>query len=220
MIQGTNTPTVRILIVDDHPVVRQGLRALLTKKPEFEVCAEASTGREAVEKAKAANPDVVMLDVSMPEMNGLAAVSALRSRWPRPEVLVWTYHESEALMTAALRAGASGYVLKSESAADLVTALESVSHHRPFFSSQVWKLVLNGYSDACQGAGPTQQVSEQEARIVRLLVQGRTSKEVAAAEQMSVEAVERGRTRIMKKLNLSSLADLVHYAVRNNMVPA
>jgi DNA-binding NarL/FixJ family response regulator len=218
--QSTNSPRARILIADDHPVARQGLRALLTQNPEFEVCAEASTGHEAIQKTKATKPNVVLLDIGMPEMNGLEAVCALRRLRRPPEVLVWTHYDSEAMMAEALRAGASGYVLKSESAADLLTALDSVSRHRPFFSSPVWKLILKEYSDTCQRSGGLQPLSTQEARIVRLLAEGRTSREIAGAEELSVKAAEKTRTRIMEKLNLNSLSDVVHYAVRNNIIVA
>lgn len=211
---------VRVLIADDHPVVRQGLRALLKMHPEFEVCAEASTGREAIEKAKMTKPNVVLLDISMPEMSGLGAVRDLRKRPPRPEVLILTYHESEAMIVEALRAGARGYMLKSEAGTELVTALECISRHCPFFTSRVWKLILDGYPSGSAGARGGHTLSEQEIRIVRLLADGKTNKEIASIENVGPKAAERLRVTVMKKLNVGSLCDIVHYAVRNSIIPA
>jgi DNA-binding NarL/FixJ family response regulator len=216
---GGSEPSCRVLIADDHAVVRQGLRTILSAQSQFEVCAEASTGIEAIEKARLTKPNVALLDIAMPEMNGLEATRALRRMPQRPEVLLLTYYESEALMIEALRAGAHGYVLKTELGTDLVTALECVSSHCPFFNSQVWKLVLDGYQrflDQPPGRGPG--LNQQELRVVRLLADGRTNKEIAEAECVGLKAAERIRIAIMKKLHLRSLSDIVHYAVRNNLV--
>jgi DNA-binding NarL/FixJ family response regulator len=216
--EGLKPRAVRVLLADDHPMVRRGLRTLITMQPEFEVCAEATTGREALEKAQVAKPEVALLDLSMPEMNGLEATRAVRKMLPGTEVLILTHYESEELMTEALRAGAYGYMLKSDAGTDLITALECLSQHRPFFTSKVWKLILRGYlKDTNQSAGSRRALRGRDLRIVGLLADGKSNKEVAAAERMSVKTVERSRAKIMKKLNLSSLCDIVRYAVRNEI---
>jgi DNA-binding NarL/FixJ family response regulator len=215
-----NSEAVRVLLADDHPLVRHGLRTLITTKPEFEVCAEATTGREAIEKAKSAKPAVALLDVSMPDMNGLEAARTLRKMLPGTEVLIFTHHESEALMNEALRVGAFGYMLKSDAAADVVAALECLSQHRPFFTARVWKLILKGYLENRSQALGTDGLTKRELQILGWLADGKSNKEVAAAQGISVKTVERWRARIMKKLRLNSLCDIVHYAVRNDIIPA
>jgi DNA-binding NarL/FixJ family response regulator len=212
---------VRVLLADDHPLVRRGLRTILAARSEFEICAEATTGREAIEKAKAASPEVVLLDVSMPDMNGLEATRTLRKMLPCTEVLILTQHDSEAMISEALRAGAYGYMLKSDALADLTTAVECVSRHRPFFTSRVWKLILDRYlQDTPRGPESNRVLSAREVKMVRSLAAGNSNKEIAGAEGMSVKTVERWRARIMKKLGLASLCDIVHYAVRNEIIPA
>jgi DNA-binding NarL/FixJ family response regulator len=211
---------VRVLLADDHPLVRQGLRTLLTTQPEFEICAEATTGREAVEKARSAKPAVALLDLSMPDMNGLEATRTLRRILPGTEVLIFTHYESESIMNEALRAGAFGYVLKSDTGTDLVAAVECLSQHRPFFTSQVWRLILKGYLENTKRALGSDGLTERELQIVTWLANGKSNKEVAAAEGTSVKTVERCRARIMKKLRLGSLCEIVHYAVRNDIIPA
>jgi DNA-binding NarL/FixJ family response regulator len=218
--QNQKCQAVRVLLADDHPLVRQGLRTLLTAHPEFEVCAEATTGREAIEKAKSAKPAVALLDLSMPDMNGLEATRTLRKMLPGTEVLIFTQHESESMMNEALRAGAFGYMLKSDAGTDLLAALECVSQHRPFFTAQAWKLILKGYVENTKHAAGTDGLTKRELQIITWLADGKSNKEIAAGEGTSVKTIERWRARIMKKLRLGSLCDIVHYAVRNEIMPA
>ena len=213
---------VRILIADDHDLVRQGLRTLVESQSNWEVVGEAITGRQAVEMAKKLRPDVVVLDIAMPELNGLEATRRILEEAPRTEVLILTMHESEQLVREVLSAGARGYVLKSDASRDLVAALESVSEHKPFFTSKVARIVLEGFLKG--GARPEEAatapgaLTTREREIVQLLAEGKSSKEVAAALAISVKTVETHRANIMRKLELHSISDLVRYAIRNKII--
>lgn len=213
---------LRILVADDHPVVRQGLRSILEAQPGWEVSAEATTGREAVQKAKQLKPDVVVLDISMPELNGLDAARQILKVAPRTEVLILTMHESEELVREVLDAGARGYVLKSDAGRDLVAAVEALRQHKPYFTSRVSELVLEGYlkgGPRVEQAGATRsRLTPREREIVQLLAEGKSNKEVAVVLGISVKTAETHRTNIMRKLDLHSLSDLVRYAIRNKIV--
>lgn len=213
---------VRILVADDHEVVRSGLRLLLERQPEWQVCGEAVTGREAVEKAKQLKPDVIVLDVSMPVLNGLEAVRQIRKALPQAEVLILTMHESEALVRELLDAGAHGYLSKSEAGRQLVAAVDALSQHKPFFVGKVAKVVLDGYlkSGARRDRGDSSRSSltPREREIVQLLAEGKSNKEVAVALDLAVKTAETHRANIMRKLEIHSLAELIHYAIRNKIV--
>jgi DNA-binding NarL/FixJ family response regulator len=212
---------IRILVADDHEVVRRGLRALLEAHPELQVCAEAANGREAVEKAKQCKPNLVVMDIGMPELNGLEATRRILRALPQTEVLILTMHESEQVVREVLEAGARGYVLKSDAARDLVTAVKTLQQHKPFFTSRVAELVLKGYLGGVQAdrAEPSlPSLTPREREIVQLLAEGKSNKEVAAALEISVKTVEAHRANIMRKLNLHSISELVHYAIRNKIV--
>ncbi|HXE74769.1 MAG TPA: response regulator transcription factor [Candidatus Xenobia bacterium] len=214
--------TLRILLADDHDVVRRGLRALLETRPEWEICGEASTGREAVQKAREMAPDIVVMDVSMPELNGLEATRQILKLSPRSTVLVLTVHESEALVREMLEAGARGYMLKSDLGPELVTAVQTLSQGKPFFTSKVADLVLEGFRgrDAKPAArSPAgRHLTSREREIVQLIAEGRSTKEVASTLGISVKTAETHRTNIMRKLNLHSVSELVRYAIRQKMV--
>jgi DNA-binding NarL/FixJ family response regulator len=213
---------LRILIVDDHEVVRRGLRALVESHPGWEVCGEAMNGREAVEKTKKLSPDVVVMDITMPELNGLEATRQILKTAPRIGVLILTMHESEQLVRAVLEAGAQGYVLKSDAGRDLVTAIEALSQHKVFFTSSVAKIVLQSYrkmgfpADAAKE--PASLLSPREREIIQLLAEGKSNNEVAEALYISAKTVETHRAHIMEKLDLHSIAELVRYAIRNKIV--
>jgi DNA-binding NarL/FixJ family response regulator len=214
---------IRILVADDHEIVRQGLRALLEAQPGWQVVAEAVDGRDAVDKAKRARPDVVVLDVSMPNLNGLEAARQIRRALPQTEVLVLTMHDSEQLVREVLEAGARGYVLKSDAGRELVTAVESVRKSKPYFTSRVSEIVLDGYLHAGTRSDAfnmprTVRLSPREREIVQLLAEGKSNKEVAAALHISVKTAETHRTNLMRKLDLHSISELVRYAIRNKMV--
>ncbi|PYT16707.1 MAG: DNA-binding response regulator [Acidobacteria bacterium] len=212
---------VRILLVDDHDVVRSGVRAILGAQPEWEICAEAANGREAVEQAKKLKPDVVIMDISMPELNGIGATRHIMRELPKTEVLILTMYESERLVREVLDAGARGYVLKSDAMRDLVSAVDLLTQHKPAFTSKVSEMMLRGYLN---GAAPKcahdSRLSAREQEIVQLLAEGKSNKEVALALSISVKTAETHRRRIMTKLNLRSVGELVRYAVRNGIVEA
>jgi len=212
--------TVRILVADDHEVVRQGLRRLLEAQPGWETCGEASTGREAVELAKRLKPDVVVLDFSMPGMNGTEAARQIIKELPRTEVLILTMHSSEPLVRGALEAGARGYVLKSDASRDLVAGVHALIAHKPFLSPGVSGIVLDRYLRRAEEEIPQDPLTAREREVLKLLAEGKSNKEVAAALEISVKTVEVHRANLMHKLNLSSLSDLVHYAIRNEIVEA
>jgi DNA-binding NarL/FixJ family response regulator len=217
-VRSPSNPT-RVLITDDHELIRRGLQELLRFKDGFEICGEATDGREAVEKVKQLKPDVVCLDLSMPLLNGLEATRQIRKMSPETEVLILTVHESEQMIWNVLEAGARGYLLKSDAARDLTAAIDSLSQHRPFFTSRVSRMVLEGFlSTARKEQAPPGLPSAREREIVQLLAEGKSNKEVAVVLGISVKTAETHRNRIMRKLKLSSICDLVHYAVRNNIV--
>lgn len=213
---------LRILLADDHDIVRRGLRELLEEQPGWEVCGEAGTGREALEQALRLRPHVVVLDLMMPELNGLEAARHIRKALPATEVLVFTMHDSEELVHEILSTGARGYVLKSDAARHLVSAVEALSRHQPFFSSRVSVTVLDGYlsgsarSDA--RSAPSRTLTDREREVVQLLTEGRSNKEVASLLHISVKTVETHRAAIMRKLGVGSIVELVHYAIRNKLI--
>jgi DNA-binding NarL/FixJ family response regulator len=212
----------RILIADDHEVVRQGLRALLQGHAGWEICGEAQDGRDAVDKAAQLKPDMVILDIGMPNLNGLDAARQILRADPQTKVLVLTIDESEQVMREVLSTGARGFLLKSDAARDLVAAVDALEHHRTFFTSKVAELVLNGYVNGNKPAAPPgpprDRLTPREREVVQLLAEGKTTKEVAAVLGMSVKTAETHRSNIMRKLNFHSVSQLVLYAVRNNIV--
>ncbi|MBX3027310.1 response regulator transcription factor [bacterium] len=215
------TRTTRILIADDHGVVREGLRRVLEAQPSCTICGEAATGREAVAKAKALRPDVVVLDIAMPELNGLDAARLIRRMLPATEVLILTMHDSEALAREALAAGARGFVLKTDAAEVLGNAVANLSRHQPYLTATATSLVLDGFLNPDHaGSGNTRRdrLTAREREIVLLLAEGRTNKEIAAALGISVNTCETHRYNIMRKLNLRSLSELVRYAIREHII--
>lgn len=210
----------RILIVDDHAVVRRGVRALLEAQPGLEICGEAANGHEALEKVVELRPDLVVLDVSLPGLNGLEATPQILKASPGTEVLVLTMHHSEELARQVFKAGAKGYVLKSDADHSLVAAIESVRQHKPFVTTAVTEFVLDSYlSEGREGSDtPKVATTPRERQIIQLVAESRSSKEIAATLGISVKTVESHRTNIMRKLRLRSVSDLVRYAIRNGIV--
>jgi DNA-binding NarL/FixJ family response regulator len=212
---------IRILLADDHEVVRRGLIALLATRPDWQVCGEAQNGREAVALAVKLKPSLAILDLSMPELNGLEATRQIRKEVPETEVLVFSMYESEEFVRDLLAAGARGYVLKSDVAAQLLTAVETVARHKPFFTSEVAERVLEGFlrlGELSPGEGGAGILTPREREIVQLLAEARSNKEISTILAISVKTVETHRASIMRKLGISSIVDLVHYAIRNNLV--
>jgi DNA-binding NarL/FixJ family response regulator len=213
----------RILIADDHEIFRSGVRAILSRQSDMEVIGEAYTGREAVEYSRSMKPDLVIMDIGMPELNGLDATRQILKEQPMTEVLVLTMHESDELIREVLATGARGYMLKSDAGRDLLTAVEALRRRKPYFTSKVSEMVLTGFLR--RGPSPTEaedtprlRLTARERQVVQLLAEGMSNKEVASTLDIAVKTVETHRGRIMTKLGLRSLSELVRYAVRNQIV--
>lgn len=213
----------RILVVDDHELIRRGVRGAIQQiRPEWEVCGEASTGREAVAKVATLKPEIVVMDISMPDMNGLEATRQILKDNPEIEVLILSMHESEQLVHEVLASGARGYVLKADAGDDLVTALDALRQHKLFFTSKISEVVLRGYladtKPERSGIAPAGPLSPREREILQLVAEGKSNKETANTLNLSVKTVETHRASIMEKLDLHSVSDLVHFAIRNHIV--
>ena len=211
---------LRILIADDHEVARNGIRCVLESHAGWEVCGEATDGREAVELVGRLKPDVLLLDIGMPNLNGLDATRQILAMMPEARILILTVHDSEQVVREVLAAGARGFLLKSDAGRDLLAAVEALQHRRTFFTPKVAQMMLDGYlrpheeSDA-----PAQCVlTPREREVIQLVAEGKTTKEVATALCLSVKTAETHRTNLMRKLNLHSVAEITLYAVRNGIV--
>ena len=209
----------RILIADDHELLRRGLVAELSQVPGWVVVAEVENGRAAVASAAELKPDLVVLDLTMPELNGLEAARRILAADPSTRILILTAHESEQLVREVLSTGARGYVLKSDAGRILVVALQALLEGGSFFTSSVARMVMDGYlrSDASD-ASAANTLSGREREIVQLLAEGNSNKDVARALKISVKTAETHRSNIMRKLGLGSLPELVRYAIRNNII--
>jgi DNA-binding NarL/FixJ family response regulator len=212
----------RILVADDHEVVRRGVCALLRTRPDWEICGEAADGREALEKAQQLKPDIVVLDLGMPNLNGLETMRQILKAHPETRILILTLHDSDQFIREVLRAGARGFLLKSDAARDLITAIDSLQHHRTHFTSRAAAILLSGYLNGHGSATDTvpagDPLTPREREVVQLIAEGKATKEVAAMLSMSVKTAETHRSNIMRKLGLHSASELVLYAVRNNIV--
>jgi DNA-binding NarL/FixJ family response regulator len=209
-------------LADDHEILRRGLRQLLEEQPGWEVCAEAADGRRAVEVAKEHKPDVAVVDISMPHLNGLEVTRQIKKALPRTEVLVFTMHEDEQLIRDVLAAGARGYLLKTDASGCIIAAVEALSHHRPFFTWHVSEAMLESFlreSDRAEKrwSGP---ITAREREIIQLLAEGHSNKKIAGLLDISVKTVESHRAAIMRKIDASSVVDIVRYAVRNKITEA
>jgi len=216
---------LRLLLADDHEIVRKGLRALLEAEPGWQVAAEAADGRDAVEKAQQIKPDIAILDISMPSLNGLEATRQIVKGISQTKVLVLTMHDSDPLIQRVLEAGARGYLLKSDAARDLVAAVDALHRNKTFFTRKVAQLVLEGYLDknpkeSSSPEGGTFRLTDRQREIVQLLAEGKSSKEVASALGLSVKTAETHRANIMRRLDCHSITALVRYAIRNHIVEA
>ena len=213
---------LRILIADDHEVARRGIRALLESHPGWEVCAEAKDGREAIEIANRMKPDLILLDIGMPNLNGLEAARQILATNPDAAILILTMHDTDHVVREVLRAGARGFLLKSDAGRDLVAAVDALQGQRTFFTTRVSQMVLDGYLDRGQesenGNIASDTLTTREREVIQLLAEGKTSKEVAVTLNLSVKTAETHRTNLMRKLGLHSVADLTRYAVRNGIV--
>ncbi len=211
---------LRILIADDHEIVRRGLVSLIKTQPAWEVVAEADNGRQAVELAKQLQPSIVILDIGMPTLNGLEATRQILRENPQARVLILTITDTDEAVRAVLDAGARGFLLKSDAARDLLSAIEALQYNKTFFTARVAEMVLSGYRGT-QGTTRKSLVpnlTPREREVVQLLAEGRSTKEVASHLDLSVKTAETHRSNIMRKLGLHSISELVLYAVRNNII--
>jgi DNA-binding NarL/FixJ family response regulator len=215
---------LRLLVADDHDVVRKGLCALLQEQPGWEIAGEASDGRDAVEKAKKLKPDVTVLDISMPHLNGLEAARQILKDVSTTKILILTMHDSDTLIREVLNAGARGYVLKTDAGADLVNAVDALRRNKTFFTPKVAQMVLDGYLKKDvrpeEVDAPGARLTPRQREIVQLLAEGKSSKEVAVALNLSVKTAETHRANIMRRINCHSVTEIVRYAIRNKIIEA
>jgi DNA-binding NarL/FixJ family response regulator len=210
----------RILVVDDHPIFRFGLSSLLRSHEGWEVCGEASDGREAVERCKQSKPDLVILDICLPKLNGMDAARQILKLNPAQSILILTAVDSEQVIRECLEAGVRGWVFKSDETTDLMTAVEALQRRKSIFSSRVSDLIMDGYKQHRVGPAVAKvaKLSPREREVVQLVSEGKASKEVATILSMTVATAETHRSNILRKLKLHSIAELVLYAVRNEIV--
>ncbi len=213
---------LRILLADDHEIVRDGIGRLIDREEGWDVCGEATDGRKAVTLAEQLKPDVVVLDIGMPELNGLDATRQIKRLLPKCEVLIFTGEESEQLIHDVFAAGARSYILKSDLGAHLVAAIRALGEHKHYFTNRISEVVFARYFEGETGAGKDkiEGLTPREREIVQLLCEGKSNKEVASVLGISIKTVETHRATTMRKLRLDSFADLVRYAIRNKIVAA
>jgi DNA-binding NarL/FixJ family response regulator len=210
---------LRILVADDHELVRRGLCQTLRARPDWTVCGEAANGREAVALAEQCVPDIVIMDLTMPGLNGLEAARQIRRTLPETEILILTMHESEQLMHAVVRSGARGFVLKSDAGHVLLDAVDALGRHATYFTARLAEGLAGAFAEsAAQGIGAPDALTPREREIVQLIAEGASTKDVAAALGISVKTVETHRTNLMRKLDIHSVSEIVRYAIRNRMV--
>jgi DNA-binding NarL/FixJ family response regulator len=212
---------IRILIADDHGIVRTGLRLQLERNEQFEVVGEAADGREAVRMAEQLAPDVVIMDIAMPSLNGIQAAAQIIKNLTNTGIIMLSMHSDETYITRTLAAGAKGYLLKDNAEVDLYRAVQVVAQGKPFFSPAIANTLLEDYMSQMQQRGLQDSydlLTDREKEILQLLAEGRSNKDVAVMLNLSTNTVETHRTRIMQKLDLHSAAEIVLYAVRKRIV--
>ena len=212
---------IRILLADDHNVMRRGLRLLLESQPGFTVVAEAADGRQAVEQADATGPDIAVLDIGMPNLNGIEAAQRIATAHPATAIVILSMHSDEAYVLRALKAGAKGYLLKDSAEGDLIEAIRTVSAGKTFFSPEVSRMLVEDYVRQIR----TRKVEDsydllttREREILQLVAEGKSNKEVAASLNLSLHTVETHRKNLQEKLNLHNFAELLLYAVRKRII--
>jgi DNA-binding NarL/FixJ family response regulator len=217
------TGTLRVLVADDHEVVRKGLRTILEEQPGWQVSGEASDGREAVDKVKMLKPDVTVVDVGMPGLNGLEATRQMLKNDPETKVLILTMHESDPLIREVLDAGARGYLLKSDAGKDLVSAVEAIRRNKTYFTARVAQMVLDGYLDKkprtpADTDVPASRLTPRQREIVQLLAEGQSAKQIAKTLNLSARTVEDHKYRLMESLGIENSAELIHFAIKHSLV--
>jgi two-component system response regulator NreC len=214
---------LRILVADDHEAMRTGVRALIEQEPGWQVCGTATNGQEAVEAARKLKPDVVVLDMTMPELDGLSALREIKHKVPNTEVVIFSAYHSEEVIEELFDSGAKSYIQKSDASRHLVAAIKSLAEHKPFFTSEISQILFAKFLSGSAGKkqnGQEHAVTSRERDVVRLLAGGNSNKEVANCLGISIRTAETHRATLMRKLGLESLAALVRYAIRNNIIEA
>jgi two-component system response regulator NreC len=212
---------IRILLADDHTIMRKGLRALLERHQDFQVVAEASTGREAVDRAEQERPDVVVMDIAMPHLNGIEAARLITAKRPEAAVVILSMHSDEGYLLRALKSGARGYLLKDTAEADLITAIRAVSEGKAYFSPAISRMLVDDYLQQLQRRGVEDSyelLTTREREILQLLAEGKSNKEVAQMLDLSLYTVETHRSNILGKLNLHGVPELMLYAIRKGII--
>jgi DNA-binding NarL/FixJ family response regulator len=215
---------IRILVADDHKIVRHGVRNLLESEADLEVVAEALTGRQAVQFCEKQKPDVAIIDLGMPDLNGMEATRQIAKSCPETRVLIFTMHETERLVQDVFQAGAKAYVLKSDAGKHLIHAIRAIHRGDHFFSSKVTEVIFEGFLRSASGETRTTSPDDalrptpREREIIQMLAEGKSTKEVASSLGISVKTAETHRAAVMRKLNLHSVSELVRYAIRNHII--
>ncbi len=212
---------IRILLADDHNVMRRGLRLLLESQPDFVVVAEAADGRQAVEQAEAQKPDVVVLDIAMPNLSGIEAAQRILADHPSTAIVILSMHSDEGYVLRALKAGAKGYLLKDSAEGDLIEAIRAVNQGKTFFSPEISRMLVEDYVREIRTRGVEDSyelLTSREREVLQMIAEGRSNKEVATALNLSLYTVETHRRNLQDKLNLHSLAELILYAVRKRLI--
>jgi DNA-binding NarL/FixJ family response regulator len=210
--------TRKVVIVDDHEAIRKGVRSFVGKLEGIDIVGEAADGHEALRLVREVQPDIAILDYSLPLMNGLELTRAIRRELPGCEVLIYTMHDQEGVLAEIMRAGARGYVLKSDPASHLNSAVKALATHKPYFSPEISEALLGYFVDQTHGSNGSTVVSPREREIVQLIAEGKINKQIAHMLGISVKTVETHRAAVMHKLKLRTTAELVLYAVRNHIV--
>lgn len=213
--------SIRVLVADDHTIIRSGLRMLLEREPGFEVVAEASDGRQAVELAESLKPDVAVLDIGMPNLNGIEATRQIVQKLPRTRVVVLSMHSDESYVLKALKSGARGYLLKDSAESDILNSIRAVNDGKAYFSPEISRMLVEDYMRQMQQRGVEDSyelLTAREREILQMLAEGRSNKEISSALNLSPYTVETHRGNILQKLNLHSLPELILYAVRKGVI--
>jgi len=211
----------RLLIVEDHTILREGLRALLSSEPNWEVVGQASDGHEAIHAVRMLQPDLIIMDLSMPKMNGIEAIKEIKTRYPKVKVLTLTVHNTDQHIRSALLAGADGYVLKDVTHKELVLAIQSLLDDKPFLSPGISHRVISGFLDQGQLSGETttwEKLSHRERQIIKLVAEGNTNKDIAGFLSISPKTVEKHRSNLMKKLQLHNTSQLTLFAMEQGLI--
>jgi DNA-binding NarL/FixJ family response regulator len=221
IVETTSKAKIRVLVVDDHTILRVGLRMMLNAQPDIEVVGEASDGNQAVSEALRLIPDVILMDIAMPDCNGIEATRQVKRVQPETRVLVLTMHENEEYLFQTLRAGASGYILKEAADTELITAIRAVSHGRFYLSPSAQSIMVGDYLQRVRSGEEHDSynaLTEREREILKLVAEGYTNNQIAERLTISPKTVDTHRTHVMDKLNLHSRAELVKYAMRRGLL--